>query len=322
MANPASPARDVRDAAEGALIGAFVGDALGMPYEGRPGDAVPDRVEMREGRAPAGSYTDDTQMMMALAESLLRCGTVDDNDLAAAFRAHFEPGRGYGSGTRTVMAMWAAGVGTQDAARRLFDGNGSPRNGAAMRVAPVAVRFFGDESRVMAEARRSAVLTHSHPEGIDGAVVQAVAVATALGGRDPLPAALAAASTQPMRRRLDELAAIADVPLCPRRLAGAEWHVPYTAVGSVPVAVTVGSRARTFEEAVTVAVRCGGDTDTVAAMAGAIAGARFGAHSLPVRWYAVLEDGDFGRTHVAGLALALAEAAVRDGARQRQPPEL
>jgi ADP-ribosylglycohydrolase len=66
------------------LLGAFVGDTLGMPYEGQPGHAVPDLVEMREGRAAAGSYTDDTQMMIALAESLVRCGAVDAADLARA----------------------------------------------------------------------------------------------------------------------------------------------------------------------------------------------------------------------------------------------
>lgn len=91
------------------------------------------------------------------------------------------------------------------------------------------------------------------------------------------------------------------------------WRSPtrlgYTATAAVPVAVVVGSRARSFEEAVTVAVRCGGDTDTVAAMAGAIAGARFGATSIPARWHAILEDDEHGRSHVERLAAALAEAA-------------
>lgn len=59
----------------------------------------------------------------------------------------------------------------------------------------------------------------------------------------------------------------------------------------------------------TVAVRCGGDTDTVAAMAGAIAGARFGAAGIPMRWYTALEDGKHGRSHVERLAIALADAA-------------
>jgi poly(ADP-ribose) glycohydrolase ARH3 len=266
---------------------------------------------MRDGRAPAGSYTDDTQMMIALAESLLRCGAVEESDLATAFRAHFEPERGYGSGTRTVIAQWAAGVSVREAAGLLFDGQGSTGNGAAMRVAPVAVRFFRDEGTVMTEARRSAMLTHTHPEGADGAVVQAVAVAAAMGGRDPLAAALAAASTAPMRRRLQELASMTTRGLDPCLLGGPGWRVAYSATASVPVAVVVGSRAPSFEQAVTVAVRCGGDTDTVAAMAGAISGARFGASSIPRRWYAVLEDGEHGRSHVERLAVTLAEEALR-----------
>ena len=263
---------NVRESALGALLGAFVGDAVGMPYEGQAGDGVPERLEMIDGRAPAGSYTDDTQMMIALAESLLRCGGIEEQDLAATFRAHFDPGRGYGSGTRTVMALWDRGVAVSVAAGRIFDGQGSSGNGAAMRVAPVGVRFFADQARVVSEARLSALVTHAHPQGADGAVVQAVAVAAAMGRRDPLAAALTAASTTPMRRRLRGLAAMTASGLDPRELGGPDWAVAYSATASVPVAVVVGCRARSFDEAVTVAVRCGGDTDTVAAMAGAIAG--------------------------------------------------
>ena len=278
---------------------------------------------MIEGRAPAGSYTDDTQMMIALAESLLRCGGIEEQDLAGTFRAHFHPERGYGSGTRTVMALWDRGVAVSVAAGRIFEGQGSSGNGAAMRVTPVGVRFFADQARVVSEARRSAQVTHAHPQGADGAVVQAVAVAAAMDRRDPLTAALTVASTTPMRRRLRELAAITAQGLDrlrelaaitaqgldPRELGGPDWAVAYSATASVPVAVVAGCRARSFEEAVTVAVRCGGDTDTVAAMAGAIAGARFGAASIPLHWYTALEDGKHGRSHVERLAIALAHAA-------------
>jgi poly(ADP-ribose) glycohydrolase ARH3 len=302
-------ARDMRDAAVGALLGAFVGDALGMPYEGRPGYELPERLEMRDGRAAAGSYTDDTQMMIALAESLLRCDGIDQGDLAAAFRAHYEPERGYGSGTRTVMSSWDDGVPVAEAARRLFGGEGSPRNGAAMRVAPVAVRFFADEAKVISQARRSALVTHAHREAADGAAVQATAVAAALAGREPLAAAIASASTPAMRGRLEKLARwTSSGELDPRELGGLDWEVAYSAVASVPVAVVVGSRAPSFEAGATVAVRCGGDTDTVGAMAGAIAGARFGASNIPARWYAVLEDNDNGRSHVERLAVGLLEA--------------
>ncbi len=261
---------------------------------------------MREGRAPAGSYTDDTQMMIGLAESLLRCGRVEEQDLAGAFLARYDERRGYGSGTKTVLSLWEAGVPLSEAAGRVLDGEGSPSNGAAMRVAPVAVRFFRDEARVITEALRSALLTHAHPEGAYGAVVQAAAVAAALAGHDPLAAAHAAASVDSLRRRLEDLAG---TRLDPCKLGGPDRRVAHTATASVPVAVVVGSHAQSFEQAVTVAVRCGGDTDTVAAMAGAIAGARFGASSIPARWYAALEDGQHGRTHVERLAISLAEAA-------------
>lgn len=301
---------DVRDSALGALLGTFVGDALGMPYEGRPASAVPELVEMRDGRAPAGSYTDDTQMTIALAESLLRCDGIDQQDLARTMREHYEPERGYGSGTRAFMSLWDQGVPVPDAATRTFDGQGAATNGAAMRVAPIAVRFFPDETRVAGEARRSALVTHAHPEGIDGAVVQAVAVAAAMARRDALAAALGAAETASMRMRLEQLATVAEHGLDPRVLGGPEHAVASSATSSVPVAVVLGSRARSLEEAVTLAVRCGGDTDTVAAMAGAIAGARFGAGSIPPRWYAALEDGERGCSHVARLARALAEGAL------------
>jgi ADP-ribosylglycohydrolase len=109
-----------------------------------------------------------------------------------------------------------------------------------------------------------------------------------------------------MRSRLAALAAAADGPaLDPRRLAGASGLVGFTAVEAVPPAVVIGAGARSFEEAVTVAVRCGGDTDTVAAMAGAIAGARFGAGVIPRRWLDALEDGERGRSHVEQLARQL-----------------
>jgi poly(ADP-ribose) glycohydrolase ARH3 len=299
----------IEERAAGVLLGGFVGDALGMPYEGRPGDQIPRRVEMSEGRAPAGTYTDDTQMMIALAESLIRTGSVDAEDLARTFLAAYDPGRGYGGGTEQVLEMWRAGVPVSEAAGRLRAGAGSPNDGAAMRVAPVAVAFFPDERAVVQQAEASARITHAHPEGLDGAVVQAVAVAAALRGESPLARARAVARTPSMRDRLVAVARGQGVDgLDPRRLSGADGCVGFRAVEAVPPAVVIGASAHSFEHAVIVAVRCGGDTDTIAAMAGAIAGARFGANAIPRRWLDVLEDGERGRSHVERLACQLANA--------------
>lgn len=314
----------MHDAIAGSLLGLFCGDALGMPYEAQPPEAIPERVEMEEARLGRGTYTDDTQMAIAVCESLLRCGGVDEDDLARAIADAFDPDRGYGPGTTTVVRLWAEGVPRDEAALRLFDGEGSAGNGAAMRVAPVGLLFAHDPERCVAEARRQARLTHAHPLGVDGAGVQAAAVAAAVRGEDHLVAARAAARTRELRAKLDAAAdaarRVAFGAGTPERIASAPpqenslspAHVArllgstVAAHESVPAAL-VAACAPTFEAALTFAVRCGGDTDTVAAMAGAVAGARHGAGAIPPRWLDALEDGPKGRTHVAHLAAQLAD---------------
>ena len=126
--------------------------------------------------------------MIALAESLVRCGVVDEDDLARTLQAVFDPERGYGSGMHELVGMWRQGVPRAEAAGRLFDGRGSLGNGAAMRVAPVAAWFCEDEVLLAVQVRRSARVTHAHEQGIAGALAQAAAVAAALEDRDPITA--------------------------------------------------------------------------------------------------------------------------------------
>jgi len=270
-----------------------------MPYEGAPARAIPAMLEMEDARLGRGTYTDDTQMMIALAESLLRCDVVEPEDLARAFRAHYDPRRGYGAGTMGVFELWDRGDSVEEASRRVFGGHGSLGNGAAMRVTPVAVRFADDEVVLATQAGRSARVTHAHPVGIDGAVVQAAATAAALNDQDPLPAAIAAARSPQIRERLLDV----------RSSTALAGPATSSAAGSVPLAIAAAAVAETFEEAVTRAIRLGGDTDTIGAMAGAIAGARFGAGAIPARWLEALEDGEHGRSYVESLADDLAACA-------------
>jgi poly(ADP-ribose) glycohydrolase ARH3 len=158
----------IRDRARGALLGTFVGDALGMPFEGVEHRAIPSAVEMVQARLGRGTYTDDTQMMIALAESLIERGQVEEEQLARELQAAYDPARGYGRGTRRVLELWRNGVPVAEAAGQLFGGQGSRTNGAAMRVAPVAVCFREDPERLLSEAARRARVTHTHPIGIDG----------------------------------------------------------------------------------------------------------------------------------------------------------
>lgn len=292
------------DRARGVLLGTFVGDALGMPFEGVPADEIPQQVEMVEARRGRGTYTDDTQMMIALAESLIARGRVDEQHLARAFQDAYDPDRGYGGGTRRVLELWAGGAPVAAAAAQIFDGEGSRGNGAAMRIAPVAVRFADDPNRLCAEAARSAQLTHAHPVGIDGGVVQAAAIGAALRDESILEVARRAARGAEMTSGLRDVGALLAKPRDPAEVH-ARLGSSSDARESVCAAIYTAVAHATFEQAVTFAVRIGGDTDTVAAMTGAITGARHGAESIPARWLEALEDGERGRSHVETLATRL-----------------
>jgi poly(ADP-ribose) glycohydrolase ARH3 len=261
-------------------------------------------VEARRGR---GTYTDDTEMMIVLAESLLEHGCVEDESLATAFLERCDPSRGYGAGTLQVLALWRQGVPVDAAPRRLFDGEGSLGNGAAMRIAPVAVLFADAPQRLRAQAERSARLTHAHPLAIDAAVAQAAAIAAALRGEDILAAGRGAARQPELRSRLERAAVLLESEPGPAAVADLLGN---SAIGheSVPTAMFAAASQGGFEEAVSFAVRCGGDTDTLGAMAGALAGAAHGASAIPARWLDALEDGDRGRRHVERLAGALLAA--------------
>jgi poly(ADP-ribose) glycohydrolase ARH3 len=303
-------ATDASDAAAGALLGTFVGDALGMPFEGQPAAAIPARLEMEEARLGRGTYTDDTQMMIALAESLLERGGVDAQALANGFVDAYDPRRGYGSGTSEVLRLVRAGVNPHEAARAAFGGQGSLGNGAAMRIAPVAVRYADAAAALASAARASARVTHTHLLAIDAAVVQAAAIAAALTGRPPLEAALDAATTSELKGRLSKAAQLLGAGLEPAVIAEALGNRS-TGHESVPAAIYAAVTQESAEAAISFAVRCGGDTDTIGAMAGAIATARFGASTLPERWTSVLEQGPKGRGHVERLGELLL-AAARD----------
>lgn len=217
-------------------------------------------------------------MMIALAESLIERGRVDDQHLACAFTEAYEPDRGYGGGTRRVFELWADGTPVALAAAQIFDGQGSRRNGAAMRIAPIAVVFRDDRPRLLTEAARSARITHTHPVGVDGALVQAAAIGAALREEDILEAALAAARTPEMTDGLRDVGELLPTPPDPVQ-THARLGSSSDARESVCAAIYAALAHPTFEPAVRFAVRLGGDTDTIAAMTGAISAARHGARS-------------------------------------------
>jgi poly(ADP-ribose) glycohydrolase ARH3 len=296
---------DLRSKARGALLGAALGDALGRSFEGHPAPAASEVSDVLRAHATL-RYTDDTAMTIALAESLVAVGDLDEDHLAETFARHWhaEPWRGYGRGTASLLRVIHGGGSWRVLAPAQFDG-GSYGNGAAMRVAPVTLLAGGDIPRTLDLARRSAQVTHAHPLGIDGAALQAGVLALALASPadEPLDrqAVLSAAggfvteaATQQQLERVAELAAHA----LPAEVATRIGH-GVDAPSSVPAALAAGLLAGgSMSDAIRYAIAIGGDTDTIASMAAAITGAHLGAEAIPGAWLTHLE----GRERLISLA--------------------
>lgn len=169
------------DQFRGALVGLALGDALGAPHEG----GVLERLVWRVMGTARGlrRFTDDTQMSLDLAASLIERGGVDQDDLAMRFASGYQWDRGYGPGAASVLKSIRRGASWREASRSVYP-EGSLGNGGAMR-APVVGLFFHDRpERVDDAARLTAEITHAHPLGITGAQLVARATVMALARAD------------------------------------------------------------------------------------------------------------------------------------------
>ncbi|MFD3592382.1 ADP-ribosylglycohydrolase family protein [Nocardia sp. NPDC058640] len=163
------------------LDGLSVGDALGAQFfiMGRSLSGL------RAGNPPLGQWdwTDDTEMACSVVAELQRRQQIDQDRLAAGFARRFSPERDYGHATVTTLRRIRDGKPWRETASAAFEGQGSCGNGAAMRVAPLGAYYADDPKRAVAEAIRSAQVTHMNPEGVTGAVAVAVAAAQAAHAR-------------------------------------------------------------------------------------------------------------------------------------------
>ncbi|MFF9852043.1 ADP-ribosylglycohydrolase family protein [Streptomyces litmocidini] len=277
------------DRAVGAVLGSAVGDALGAPFEfGLPGvfrERFPDGVgELCGGGGwDPGEATDDTQMAVLLGESLLERGGLDLPDVFDRFRrwAAADP-KDIGLQTERVLL----GGDAWDVAAALhfqIDGRAAG-NGSLMRASTSAVYFAArGRTGTMDAARRIAALTHGDGAAWEGTAILHELVRVALLGEDPLaavPATLAEVAPA-HRERWAGVLAPGWHPDDATEFNGAVWPCLGSAVWALR---TTGS----FEEALAAAVDLGGDTDTVAAVTGTLAGAVYGPDAVPARWTALL----------------------------------
>jgi ADP-ribosylglycohydrolase len=276
------------------LTGLAIGDALGMPFETESPLAT--RLASWNGeyqsstyhRLRPGQFTDDTQMSLALAETILENKFYEPSVAAKKYLAWFTSGdcRGIGTSTRQAMSNLAQGKTWEASGIEQAQGNGT-----AMRAAPIGAHQNRGAERLRASAhwaRIDAGITHNSDEAREGSAAMAVATShLCAGGKKDSLLTTVLQHVQKSRVR----SALEDVYRAIRRgdsigdfLKTREWLLsgvgPHV-VQSVPAAFTMFLYSENFEDTVRNAIRMGGDTDSVAAMAGALAGSYYGIEGIP-----------------------------------------
>lgn len=303
------------DRAVGALLGSAAGDALGARYEFGP--ALPDQqpVDM-SGSAlwEPGEWTDDTAMAIPIAQVLADGGALEDpsslDRIVAAWSGWSRTAKDVGVQTRSLLSSipepTAAAARAAAARQYAADPKGSGGNGTLMRTGPVALGYLddGQEEALARAARGVSDLTHGDPDAGDACVIWSLAIRHAIrtgqldvvGQLEWLPAE--------RRHRWAELVAEAEQRQ-PRDFHHNGWVVE--ALQGAWSAITHGQGLVDVLER---AVRGGKDTDTVAAIAGALAGAVHGGAAVPARWRRILHGWPGLR---ARDLVDLAVLAVRQG---------
>jgi ADP-ribosyl-[dinitrogen reductase] hydrolase len=307
---------ELGDRFRGCLLGLAVGDALGGPLElmsaeeirAKYGGQVREMVGGGWLHLAPGEYTDDTQLMLCVGESIAARGTFDAEDVIRRFMAWYDGNpKDVGGITDSALSRMKRGVSWRDAtyAAHLEHKGASAGNGAAMRSVPIALLRVHDPTMMMIESRESARLTHWNDLSAHGASALNLAIAALLLGSS-LETAFAAVRKFVSRASPEVVRTIDQAH---------DGRAQLSTTGYVLDTLTIAWHAlihtADFESAVVLAVNLGGDADTQGALAGALAGARYGAAAIPERWLAALQH----RGHIEGLAQRILAIASK----QRRP---
>jgi ADP-ribosylglycohydrolase len=285
------------DRAVGAVLGSAAGDALGAGYE-FTNPALDQEIAMVGGGgfgwAP-GEWTDDTQMAVAILD-VIASGSSDLDAIASNFLAWYAAGPAdVGIQTSSVLGDADEAEDLAGAAAEFMDANPrSAGNGALMRTAPVALTALDDRTEIARLAGSIASLTHAHPDSVAACVLWSLAIQQAITTAEPDQAfdwELAVRNgleyvAEDRQERWDELitGAIAGPPSLfnPNGWVVTAFQAALSAIVNTPLPGE--EPAGHLRDTLVAAVRIGNDTDTVAAIAGAFLGARWGKSAIPDEW--------------------------------------
>jgi len=314
---PALPAPaggiDLRDRFQGCLLGVAIGDALGRPGEGRPHSATVERYggPLREFKpwrgwtsGPVGTITDDTQMTMCIAESIVATGRIDFEEMGLRFASWLSYGRGKGRTCVEACSRLRDGIPWYEA------GVKSAGNGAAMRTAPLGLLRYRDLRSLRVDSAIVAMITHADPTAIASAIAQSSCIAFCLtqtadsvdvrglidfvvemiDGIEPhdIEERRPGGGQTTLAKRLSELPDLLRNPDS-REVYNYLYNGAFV-LESLPTAFYAFlQNHESFDEAMFAAVDAGYDCDTSGSLAAALAGALHGRSGIPTHWLEGLE---------------------------------
>lgn len=280
--------------AKTALDGLSVGDAFGQMFF-IPEDEALEMIHSRSLPPSPWYLTDDTIMSLGIVETLELHSQIDPDFLAERFAENYSknPRRGYGGMAHSLLQSFARGEGWRIVAPKVFDGSGSYGNGAAMRAAPLGAYFAHDPKLLVEQAELSASVTHSHPDGIAGAVAIASAAGWIVRNSPSLPTQginmleYALDSTGPSATR-DGLVKAIELPLnynIDTAVSVLGNGHALAAFDTVPIALWCAARhISNFTEALWTTVSALGDRDTTCAIVGGLVSLNTGSDGIPSDW--------------------------------------
>lgn len=285
----------------GGIVGGGIGDALGMAVEFMTPEqilakfgVVRDFLPKPNKQLKAGQWTDDTLLNLDTLESIIINKAVIPSDIANRFVHSFQAQRqrGFGKSTKTAITRltkghnWKASGATDEF---------SAGNGAAMRIAPVALFNCLDLSKLKRNVEMVSQITHRHPEAIAGSQAIALFIAkAATGGLNPetiINEAIEFIGPSKMSEKLLEVeetleGRALDFAAGLQKL-GTSGYVLETVASAVYAFLSFSDD---FEQMLIKVVSAGGDADTIGSIAGAISGTYNGLEKIPQRWRTTLEQ--------------------------------
>lgn len=255
-----------RDKFDGCFFGSIVGDALGMPYEFKDASEIQYEPVMKAGgpfNLPKGCWTDDTSMMLCLANSLISKQGFDAQDQLLKYYRWYSEGynsaikRCFDIGNQTELALNRFNCDINQTTAKFETHRAG--NGALMRINPIPL-VYSTVEEILNYSELSTITTHNNDRCVEASFIYTGIINLALNG-------------------IDKHVIQNSFPV-----TLTNYDVDGYVYGSMTAALDAFYKTNSFEECMEFVIKLGGDTDTNACIAGMLAGAYYGFNSIPQEW--------------------------------------